>query len=333
MMRFEDETEAAVAAVAAAAILCTRVQAALGAAGRLSKADRSPVTVADFGAQAVVSHVLSRALPAVPLMAEEDADALRSGGHAGLRAQVAAEVEAATGLDEVATLAAIDRGRYGGAPTGRYWVLDPIDGTMGFLRGEQYAVALALIEDGEPVVAVLGCPNLPWRLDVPEGPRGVLMVAVRGLGTTVRPLSGGEITPARVAQVARPADATFCESVEGGHSDQAAAARIATRLGITRPPLRMDSQCKYAAIARGDAAVYLRLPVRVDYCEKVWDHAAGWLTVIEAGGRVTDAHGRPLDFRQGRTLARNAGVIASNGALHDQVLAAVAPELAQLPSQ
>ena len=44
----------------------------------------------------------------------------------------------------------------------RFWTLDPIDGTKGFLRGEQYAVALALIEGGEVVVAALACPNLDF---------------------------------------------------------------------------------------------------------------------------------------------------------------------------
>ncbi|KAE8680153.1 hypothetical protein F3Y22_tig00111392pilonHSYRG00363 [Hibiscus syriacus] len=49
-----------------------------------------------------------------------------------------------------------------GGPTGRHWVLDPVDGTLGFVRGDQYAVALALIEDGK---LVLGCPNYPMKKD------------------------------------------------------------------------------------------------------------------------------------------------------------------------
>jgi 3'(2'), 5'-bisphosphate nucleotidase len=42
-------------------------------------------------------------------------------------------------------------------------VLDPIDGTLGFVRGDQYAIALAMVENGEVVLGVLGCPNLPLR--------------------------------------------------------------------------------------------------------------------------------------------------------------------------
>ena len=69
-------------------------------------------------------------------------------------------------------MAAIDRGNYKGAAHGRHWTLDPIDGTKGFLRGEQYAVCLALIEDGEVVLGVLGCPHLPVSGDVEQGPVG-----------------------------------------------------------------------------------------------------------------------------------------------------------------
>ena len=90
----------------------------------------------------------------------------------------------------------------------------------------------------------------------------------------------------------QPADARFCESVESGHSAQGDAAAVAARLGITTPPLRMDSQAKYAVVARGEADIYLRLPTRADYREKIWDHAAGALIVTEAGG-IVYRHQRP----------------------------------------
>jgi 3'(2'), 5'-bisphosphate nucleotidase len=92
---------------------------------------------------------------------------------------------------------------------------------------------------------------------------------------------------------------------------------------MAAPPLRIDSQCKYAVLARGDVSVYLRLPTLADYEEKNWDHAAGWIIVKEAGGEVSDVRGQPLDFSLGRTLRRNKGVVATNGKLHPQVIAAV----------
>ena len=103
---------------------------------------------------------------------------------------------------------------------------------------------------------------------------------------------------------------------------------ITEALGIATEPVRMDSQAKYAAVARGDASIYLRLPTRADYREKIWDHAAGMMAVTQAGGHVTDIAGKPLDFTHGHTLAANQGIIATNGPIHDAVLNAVQKVLA-----
>jgi 3'(2'), 5'-bisphosphate nucleotidase len=118
-----------------------------------------------------------------------------------------------------------------------------------------------------------------------------------------------------------------CESVESGHSDHDQSAAIVRRLGITAEPYRIDSQCKYAAVGRGDASIYLRLPTRPGYREKVWDHAAGKFVVECAGGVVTDVDGAPLDFGHGRRLEHNRGVVATDGRFHAEVLAAVAAVL------
>jgi 3'(2'), 5'-bisphosphate nucleotidase len=125
-----------------------------------------------------------------------------------------------------------------------------------------------------------------------------------------------------VDTITDPVGAAFCESVEAAHAAHSVQAAIAARLGIRRPPVRIDSQCKYAVVARGEASIYLRLPSRTDYREKVWDHAAGALIIEAAGGRVSDLDGRPLDVSAGRFLARSHGIVATNGHLHAAVLAA-----------
>jgi 3'(2'), 5'-bisphosphate nucleotidase len=109
--------------------------------------------------------------------------------------------------------------------------------------------------------------------------------------------------------------------VEASHSAQDEAARISELLGISAPPLRLDSQAKYGLVARGDASIYLRIP-RGGYIECIWDHAAGSIVVEEAGGVVTDIDGRPLDWGQGRRLERNRGIIAAPAAIHAEVVAA-----------
>lgn len=323
-MAYESERAVATEAVCKAATLCQRVRANLVTDEALAKKDRSPVTVADYGAQAVVIAELMNAFPADPIVGEESTALLRGAQGDAVRRRVVEYVTAVRpDLDEADVLAAIDRGAYEGGPQDRHWTLDPVDGTKGFLRGDQYAIALALIEAGRVVLGVLGCPNLPVDAARPEGPCGCLFTAVCGQGATMRTLSDPAERPVRVTEVSDPGEARFCESVEAGHSSHSDAARIATRLGVNRPPYRIDSQCKYAAVARGDASIYLRLPTRADYEEKIWDHAAGWSVVTEAGGKVTDIAGRPLDFSLGRTLSANRGVVATNGRLHDKVIAAV----------
>ena len=215
----------------------------------------------------------------------------------------------------------IDHGN--GKVSSRYWTLDPIDGTKGFLRNDQYAVALALVENGDLKAGVLACPNLPVDPANPDGDRGVLFWGARGAGTFLEPLAGGEPQRIRVVEGTDPSNFRMVESVESGHGDHSLQGRIARTVGIRADSVRMDSQAKYGAVARAQAALYLRLPSprTPDYRENIWDHAAGALVVEEAGGRVTDVRGNPLDFAGGPKMLDNRGVVVSNGAIHDRVLA------------
>ena len=325
--------EAGLEAVRAACKVCVRVQADLVNAGTLEKGDKSPVTVADFAAQAVVCGVLAERCPEIPVVGEEGSAELREGKHRDLLDHVAAHA----GMEPREALEAIDRGGFDPATASDddprkdlYWTLDPIDGTKGFLRGEQYAVALGLIEGGVVVGGILGCPNL--SVDDQEEV-GVVLVAVKDAGAYRHPVEGTDHDPhhgrpIRVSKRSEPSALRVCESVESGHTKQDAAAEVVARLGVTADPVRMDSQCKYAAVALGMAEAYLRLPTRPGYVERIWDHAAGVAVLEEAGGAVTDAGGKPLDFSMGRGLDDNRGVIATNGPCHEDVVAAVVGVLA-----
>ncbi|KAJ2493803.1 3'(2'),5'-bisphosphate nucleotidase [Coemansia sp. RSA 2050] len=332
------ERAVAIEAVERASQVCQAVFQRLITVETLTKKDKSPVTVADFGAQAVVNHILERHFPDDPVVGEEDSKDLQGEAGRVLREKVTELVNATTGdamsSDEASylILRAIDRGQYAGGPRGRHWTLDPIDGTKGFLRGEQFAVCLALIIDGQVHLGVVGCPNLPYDMSKPDGERGVLMVAVKGQGAFQRKLSADsseQETLIHVSSVQNTSDAVFCESVEAQHSDHSSNANIARLLGITKPSVRMDSQCKYASVARGDAEIYLRLPVSETYVEKIWDHASGNIIIHEAGGRVSDISGKPLDFSIGRTLSANKGVVAASAKIFDKVISAIQTTLAK----
>jgi 3'(2'), 5'-bisphosphate nucleotidase len=316
----ERELDVALAAVREAALLTRAVQARI-TPEVLEKQDRSPVTVADWGSQALICRAIAEAFPADPIVGEESSGELRAEGGRGIRGRLVEQVgRLRPGATDDEVLGWIDLGGGAdGAP--RFWTLDPIDGTKGFLRQEQYAISLALIVDGRIALGVLGCPNLPSG-EAGAGP-GLLCHAARGCGAFALPLAGGRARSIRVSDRAEPSSIRFCESVEAAHSSHSDSARLAGHLAIAAEPVRLDSQAKYAEVARGLAEAYLRLPQGAEYREKIWDHAGGVIVVEEAGGRVTDALGRSLDFTRGRTLEANLGVVVSNGAVHDALLGAL----------
>ncbi len=320
-MNYESERRVAIESVLKACQLCHAIQSSHLSSEAIGKEDGSPVTIADFGAQAVVSHQLKEAFPNDPLVGEEDTGLLCQSENARLKEAVIHHVEwFRPDLRPDQVLEAIDRGSGEGGPNGRFWTLDPIDGTKGFLRGDQYAVALALVEEGRLVLGVLGCPNLPLEDLDPHGPRGCLFVAVDGEGSAMRNFQETVERRIKVTKLDHPFQALFCESVESAHSSHEDTARLARILGVRKPPIRMDSLCKYGIVARGDASIYLRIPTRKSPPEKIWDHAAGAIIVQEAGGKVTDMDGKPLDFSLGRELSKNRGILATNGSLHGLVL-------------
>ncbi|KAM0851917.1 hypothetical protein ACQ4PT_052123 [Festuca glaucescens] len=368
---YAKEMEAAVRVVQVACTLCQRVQDSLlladtGSGSVHSKLDRSPVTVADWGVQATVSWLLSDCFrdENVSIVAEEDDKTLSSSDGTALLESVVAAVNGCLveapkyglrspekDLRAHDVLQAIQKCSSTGGPKGRFWVLDPVDGTLGFVRGDQYAIALALIEDGEVVLGVLGCPNYPmkkewlnyhqryYRLMSKVAPptsgswnKGCVMYAHKGCGQAwMQPLvhdfgmlnwhNSREI---QVSSVSDPVSATFCEPVEKANSSHSFTAGLAHSVGLRNRPLRVYSMVKYAAIARGDAEIFMKF-ARSGYREKIWDHAAGVVIIQEAGGVVTDAGGRPLDFSRGVYLeGLDRGIIACSGALlHRRILGAV----------
>ncbi|EMR08242.1 3'(2'),5'-bisphosphate nucleotidase [Pneumocystis murina B123] len=204
----------------------------------------------------------------------------------------------------------------------RWWIIDPIDGTKGFLRGGQYAVCLALVENGQPCLGVLGCPNLRRNIEDNDD-LGVLFYACKGEGAYQGILNGNDKSLIHMNNIENVVDARVCQSHAPGHSALETHKKIIDVLGITKPPIELDSQVKYALLARGESDIYLRLPVDPNYHEKAWDHAAGALIVEEAGGIVTDVYGKALDFSKGKRLSENHGIVAASKYLHAKVLEAV----------
>ncbi|CED85610.1 Salt-sensitive 3'-phosphoadenosine-5'-phosphatase HAL2/SAL1 [Phaffia rhodozyma] len=356
----QKEAQLAVQAVLRACHITHKVQSAIKKDDTETKVDKSPVTVADYASQALLAHLLSIHFPSDPLIGEEDTTSLRSDSaqSASMRESITNLVNEALALEsdqvgqkldalsEDKVLEAIDRGNSEGGKQGRWWTCDPIDGTLGFLRGEQYAVCLTLVSESKPILGLIGCPNLPYPSIASPTSKGSLFLATASHGSFQRSLTLPLApSPSAAEQAFQPISLSapipgaseeskpkILESVEAGHSSHSINESIADLVGLGEH-VRMDSQAKYGALARGDGQVYLRVPTAYSggkkYVEKVWDHASGWLLVKEAGGWVGDIWGRDLDFGVGRTLKENDGVIATASSLKELVLSSVRKAVTQ----
>jgi 3'(2'), 5'-bisphosphate nucleotidase len=319
----QPELNFAIEAVREASLMVRQIQAAL-VSPALTKGDRSPVTVADFTSQALIGRRLAEHFPQAALVAEEDASALLALEGAGTLQQVVEFARLA--LPEATSQAVCSWIDINRADSGqRFWTLDPIDGTKGFLRGDHYAIALALVEAGTVQIGVLGCPNLTLA-GVEAAGAGVLIAASRGQGAWLTDLDQpGRYTSLTVSSVNDPRQARLLRSFESGHTNVSQIDRFAQALGAQAEPVRMDSQAKYGVLAAGQGEIILRLlsSSQLDYREKIWDQAAGSIILEEAGGRITDLQGRPLDFSTGRQLHNNRGILATNSHLHEAALQAL----------
>jgi myo-inositol-1(or 4)-monophosphatase len=177
----------------------------------------------------------------------------------------------------------------------RVWVVDPLDGTKEFIQHiPEFCVCIALVEDGRPVLGVQYNPAADR-----------LYVAVRGEGTTVND------APAHVSAGRRVADAVVLASRSEDKRGEWDVFKPRCRVTLTG-----SVAFKLAELATGHGDATFTLTPKNE-----WDICAGTVLVEEAGGRVTDLHGRPLVFNQPKTL--RPGMIATNGALHDPLLALI----------
>jgi len=317
----QPEIKYAVDAVRQAALMLQHIQNEMVTTSMI-KDDSSPVTIADFASQAFVAAWLLKYFPNDPLVAEEDASVLYIPQKREILDKITRYVaEFIPEADSKRVCAWIDFGK--AAPTNRYWTLDPLDGTKGFLRNDQYAVALALVIDAQVQLGVLGCPKLSEAHPTEMSAYGSLLVAVRGWGTWLTGLSDPrEFIRLHVSGRDSLEQARLLRSFESGHTNVDQFQDFIKRLNNTIEPICMDSQAKYALLAAGHGDLLLRLlsPLKPNYREKIWDQATGSLLVEEAGGQITDLDGKALDFSTGRLLLNNRGVFASNRLLHSAAL-------------
>ena len=236
--------------------------------------DAEPVTQADRIANELIVTGLQREFPGDGILAEESIDTSRR-------------------LDK-----------------SRVWMVDPLDGTNGFIAGNgDFAVQIGLAEEGEPVVAVVYQPAT-----------GVLYHAVRGQGTWIeRP----QVEPER-ARVSDKRDVAKMRLAASRSHRSSRMNKVVQRFGFREEVQRGSVGIKVGLLIEQQCDVYIHLSPRT----KQWDTCAPQLILTEAGGRMTDLFGEPLNYNVPDVQNRN-GLVATNGASHDQIIDTLAALLAE----
>lgn len=196
----------------------------------------------------------------------------------------------------------------------RVWMVDPLDGTNGFIDGNgDFAVQIGLAVDGQCVLGVVYQP-LP----------GVLYRAVRGEGTWIeRPQL--ESVRATVSQTHTIADMRLAAS--RSHRSPRMNA-VVERFGFKEEVRRGSVGIKIGLLIEQQCDVYIHLSSRT----KQWDTCAPEVILTEAGGRVSDLFGYPLNYNVPDVQNRN-GLIASNGVSHAEIVETLAPLLNEFGRQ
>jgi 3'(2'), 5'-bisphosphate nucleotidase len=211
------------------------------------KDDRSPLTAADLAAHHCIVDGLERLAPQIPVLSEES----------------------------VEDVPAVVRREWS-----RMWLVDPLDGTREFVkRNGEFTVNIALIEHGEPILAVVQAPVT-----------GVVWHAQKGVGAFRRDADGETRIHSR-----RPATAPLRVAASRSHRDPRTIALMERMGEVEAMPL--GSSLKFCRLAEGGMDVYPRFGPTSE-----WDTAAGQCVLEAAGGIVIDPRGRPLRYNQRDTL-------------------------------
>ncbi|KAI1085547.1 carbohydrate phosphatase [Whalleya microplaca] len=341
---YSPELHVAISAIQSAAKLSQAV-ISIEDKGVIEKDDLSPVTVADFAIQALLTASIHHAFPSDKFVGEESAADLRS--NPALLDRVWKLLQRLED-DEAQSLCKLPEspaqmcemidwcgfGEPGGLSAGRVWVFDPIDGTKTFVQRQAYAINVALLEGSKQVLSIVGCPTIsvdpqsPVTNDTidPTG-RGSIAFAAKGYGTYVRPLTGSphEVQIRKIEPIPETTEPKNLRPVscynmlDSGVDD--AHQLIQERLGIqSRGCDLLAWVLRWVTLGLGLSDMTIWVYKQRTRTGKIWDHAGAMLLFEEIGGKITDIDGKDIDLSVGRKMVANHGFVAAPRATHGIVL-------------
>ena len=196
----------------------------------------------------------------------------------------------------------------------RVWMVDPIDGTKGFIAGTgDFAVQIGLAVEGRAALGVLYAPATD-----------VLYWAARGHGSWVlRPTSEADAGPEpERLRVSGETDLSRMRLAESRSHRSSKMDELVRALGVKSEVRSHSVGIKVGLLVERQADLYIHMSPKT----KQWDTCAPEAVLAEAGGRMTDIWGGPLLYNTPDVLNRN-GLVSSNGAAHDSVIERMRPLL------
>jgi 3'(2'), 5'-bisphosphate nucleotidase len=299
-----------------ASLLAQSVQASVREMDKFSshKQASEPVTLADYGAQALICRALAEHYPQDAVISEESGVQFSKLASAEQQVQVAKLLSDILGEavtpDDIARW--LDFGK--GVQAQRTWIIDPIDGTKGFIAGRHYAICVGLLEGESLTDGYMACPAY-------EGLAGGALFYTHEGVTWRKGLQGQEAERVFVSRQQDLRQMTLVQSYERAGSINQRMQNLLAQAGLDVTHLsQIDSMEKYALVADGSADVLLRLwDKEAPHPKMSWDHAAGVALVQCAGGKATDMDGSPLIFHQGNDMP-NRGFLISSGIPHQALM-------------
>ncbi|KAI1781299.1 carbohydrate phosphatase [Hypoxylon cercidicola] len=345
---YSQELRVAIGAVQSAAKLSQAV-ISIDDKGVIEKDDLSPVTVADFAIQALLTATIHNAFPHDKFVGEESAAELRSNP---LLQDRVWQLLQRLREDEERSLCKLPEspeqmcemidwcglGEPGGANAGRVWVFDPIDGTKTFVQRMAYAINIALLEGSKQVLSVVGCPTLSVDAESPvtnttpdPTGRGCIVFAVKGHGTYVCHLVGSSPHDVQARRVKPHGDAESSQELRPVSCYNMLDSGVDDIHQIINEKLNITTQgcdllawvLRWVTLGLGLANMTVWVYKQRSRTGKIWDHAGAMLLFEEVGGKVTDIDGKDIDLGVGRKMTGNHGFVAAPMAMHATVLETV----------
>ena len=263
------------------------------------KKDKSPVTLADFASQIFILSQLKENFYADQIFAEEESSLFSKNIEVLIK-----KCFIDNNLKPNEELSSLLN--YRGSQSKRQWIIDPIDGTKGYLRGLSYAVGIGLMENSEPKMCAIGVPNY-------RNEELAIFVAEKGKGAQAS-YGDKEFSPIHVSHENSLSSSVMCQSL---HHNKQWINELAEMIEAKKV-ISMDGMGKFCMVADGSADLYVR-EMNLDYSFS-WDYMPGDLLVREAGGIITDLNYKSLTFKEDKCKWTAQGLIASNGILHDEII-------------